>query len=98
MRNASALDWVLLVALLGSYSSEPPSRNSSLGATAIDGQQGTAHAGGAEGLPGAPVAAPALLRFGHGYMPNGMWNGGVRSILEGSKGNYLVRNCARGRR
>lgn len=36
----------------------------------------------------AAADAPALLRFGHGDMPNGMWNGGVRSILEDSKGNY----------
>ncbi len=36
----------------------------------------------------AATDAPVRLRYGHGYMPNGMWNGGVRSILEDSKGNY----------
>lgn len=36
----------------------------------------------------AGIPAPALLRFEHGYMPNGMYNSSVRSILEDSNGNY----------
>ena len=39
-------------------------------------------------LGAAAASTPARLRFGYGKMPNRMWNGGVRSILEDSKGNF----------
>ncbi len=68
MRSPAAPRWTLLIALLGSCSSQAPSDDSSLGPTVSDG--------------------PALLHFEHGYMPDGSYNGGVRSIFEDRFGNF----------